>query len=113
MSALTKTLFALTITSGLALSVHLQSPAEAEACGCFVPPDPTVPIVQAGERILFGQENGVITAHIQVQYSGPAEEFGWLLPMPAIPEMELGSDELFDVMLPRPDVAVSHFAEPK
>lgn len=95
MSALTKTLFALTVTSGLALSVHLQSPAEAEACGCFVPPDPTVPIVQAGERILFGQENGIITAHIQVQYSGAAEEFGWLLPMPAIPEMELGSDELF------------------
>ncbi len=95
MSALTKSLLALTLTTSMAASLHMQAPQEAEACGCFVPPDPSVPIVQAGERILFAQENGVVTAHIQVQYSGPAEEFGWLLPMPSIPEMELGSDELF------------------
>lgn len=95
MTSLRKTLFALTLSSGIALAVSLVAPSEAEACGCFVPPDPTVPIVQAGERILFGQQNGEITLHVQVQYSGPAEEFGWLLPMPSIPDMELGSDELF------------------
>ena len=54
-----------------------------------------MPIVQAGENILFGVENGVVTAHIQVQYSGPATEFGWLLPLPSMPEMTLGTDELF------------------
>ena len=26
---------------------------DAEACGCFTPPDPSVPVVQAGERIVF------------------------------------------------------------
>ncbi len=82
--------------SGAALGAwHFQAPQEAEACGCFVPPDPTVPIVQAGERILFGMKDGEVTAHIQVQYSGAASDFGWLLPMPSVPEMELGSDELF------------------
>ncbi|MSP58992.1 MAG: DUF2330 domain-containing protein [Myxococcales bacterium] len=67
----------------------------AEACGCFTPPDPTVPVVQAGERILFGIENGQVTAHIQIQYAGSAGEFGWLLPLPSIPKLELGTDEVF------------------
>jgi MYXO-CTERM domain-containing protein len=90
-----KTLLAITLTGLVAGSFHFTAPNEAEACGCFVPPDPTVPIVQAGERILFGMQNGIVTSHVQVQYSGAAEEFGWLLPMPSIPEMELGTDELF------------------
>jgi MYXO-CTERM domain-containing protein len=90
-----KSLLAITLTTMVASAIHFTTPNEAEACGCFVPPDPSVPIVQAGERILFGMENGVVTSHVQVQYSGPAEEFGWLLPMPAVPEMELGTDELF------------------
>jgi hypothetical protein len=30
----------------------------ADACGCFTPPDPTVPLVQAGERILFAVDQG-------------------------------------------------------
>jgi MYXO-CTERM domain-containing protein len=67
----------------------------AHACGCFAPPDPTTPIVQAGERILFAMEDGVVTAHIQVQYEGDAAEFAWLVPMPAVPTLGLGTDELF------------------
>jgi hypothetical protein len=67
----------------------------AHACGCLAPPDPTTPIVQAGERILFAMQDGVVTAHIQVQYDGSAEEFAWLVPMPAVPTLALGTDELF------------------
>jgi Uncharacterized protein conserved in bacteria (DUF2330) len=71
-------------------------PHRAEACGCFTPPNPTVPVVQAGERILFAVANGQVTAHVQVQYSGASgQEFGWLLPLPAVPTLELGTDELF------------------
>lgn len=75
----------------------LLPPSEAEACGCFAPPDPSVPIVQAGERIVFSHEDGVVTAHIQIQYAGDAREFGWLLPLPAIPQkgLQLGVEELF------------------
>ena len=67
----------------------------AQACGCFAPPDPSVPIVQSGERILFAMEDGVVTSHIQIQYNGDAEEFAWLVPLPAVPTLELGTDELF------------------
>jgi len=69
---------------------------EAAACGCFTPPDPSVPVVQAGERILFSMDNGNVTAHIQIQYQGNAAEFGWLLPLPSVPTLELGVDELFN-----------------
>ena len=79
----------------LALPLLAVDSRDANACGCFTPPDPSVPIVQAGERILFAMENGVVTAHIQIQYAGDAKDFGWLLPLPSVPEMELGTDELF------------------
>jgi hypothetical protein len=68
---------------------------KAHACGCFAPPDPTVPLVQAGEQIAFAMDNGNVTAHIQISYAGPASDFGWLLPLPSEPTLELGSDELF------------------
>jgi hypothetical protein len=72
---------------------------QARACGCFAPPDPSVPVVQAGERILFSVDAGVITAHIQIQYAGNAAEFGWILPLPSIPTLELGTDELFTQLI--------------
>ncbi|MBL8917103.1 MAG: DUF2330 domain-containing protein [Archangium sp.] len=71
----------------------------AEACGCFTPPNPTVPVVQAGERILFAVKDGQVTAHIQVQFSGGDADFGWLLPLPSVPTLELGNDELFARLL--------------
>lgn len=76
----------------------LRAPV-ARACGCFTPPDPTVPIVQAGERIAFQVEDGVVTAHIQIQYSGEADEFGWLLPLPSVPTLDVGTDELFGQLI--------------
>src|SRR5262249_22691703 len=69
--------------------------ARAVACGCFTPPGPSQPVVQAGERILFALKDGVVTAHIQIQYAGDASDFGWLLPLPSVPDLELGTDELF------------------
>ncbi|MBX5483517.1 MAG: DUF2330 domain-containing protein [Myxococcaceae bacterium] len=81
----------------VAATVTLWS-APVDACGCFAPPDPTVPVVQAGERIIFATENGEVTAHIQISYDGPAAEFGWLLPLPSVPDLQLGSDEVFNVV---------------
>ncbi len=71
----------------------------AEACGCFLPPDPTVPVVQAGERIVFAIDQGQVVAHIQIQYAGAAGDFGWLLPLPSVPKLELGNDELFNQLI--------------
>lgn len=84
---------ALTLFCSLCVALYSQ---RTEACGCFTPPNPAVPVVQAGERILFAVQGGQVTAHVQVQYSGASgQEFGWLLPLPSVPALELGTDELF------------------
>ena len=88
----------LTLAGGIALGL-LANLHDAEACGCFTPPDPSVPVVQAGERIVFAMAEGQVTAHIQIQYEGNAQEFGWLLPLPNIPTLELGTDELFNQLI--------------
>ncbi|MCA9556234.1 MAG: DUF2330 domain-containing protein, partial [Myxococcales bacterium] len=71
------------------------APRLAEACGCFAPPTPAQPVVQAGERIVFAHEDGKVVAHIQIQYQGDAAEFAWLVPLPSVPELRLGSEEMF------------------
>ncbi len=102
---------AATAVLGLGVGAARQAPA----CGCFAPPDPTVPLVQAGERILFSTDGDTVTAVIQIQYSGAKTtgaagssggstssqgEFGWLLPLPAKPApMQLGTQEVFDQLI--------------
>ena len=83
--------------------LSLLGPAPAAACGCFAPPDVATPIVQAGEKILFVNRNGILEMHVQIQYSGKPGEFGWIVPLPALPRnrlgntgIDVGSIELFD-----------------
>ncbi|MBL8916050.1 MAG: DUF2330 domain-containing protein [Archangium sp.] len=71
----------------------------ADACGCFAPTTVVSPVVQAGERILFAVRDGKVIAHIQIQYVGDAQNFGWLLPLPSVPTMKAGSEELFERLL--------------
>ncbi len=91
-----KTISTILLTATVAVATWS---GRAEACGCFAPPDPTVPIVQAGERILFATSNGKVTAHIQIQYAGDAKDFGWLLPIPSVPTLKLGTEELFTQLI--------------
>ena len=66
----------------------------AEACGGFFCNN--TPIVQKGERVLFGVDKGHVTTHIQIFYEGEAEKFAWVLPIPAEPTVVgLSSDTLF------------------
>src|SRR5262249_62267014 len=51
---------ALALTGAVVSAALLLTPSDARACGCFAPPDPSVPIVQAGENIVFSHEDGVI-----------------------------------------------------
>src|SRR5947209_13888946 len=76
-----------------AVSGHTR---RAEACGCFAQPTVAQPVVQAGERILFAADQGMVTAYIQIKYQGSANQFGWLVPVPSVPTLELGTDEVFD-----------------
>lgn len=74
------------------------APRLAEACGCLAPPTPAQPVIQAGERIVFGVEDGRVVAHVQIQYEGDAEDFAWVVPLPSVPEVELGTAQLFDIL---------------
>jgi MYXO-CTERM domain-containing protein len=85
-------------TLGLALAL----PNTASACGGFFC-NPDEPVDQAGEDILFAVDpaNETVTVHVQIQYQGPAEEFAWVVPVPAAPEIDLSTDALFDALRSR------------
>jgi hypothetical protein len=89
----------ITLAAVGAAALAFTIPDRADACGCVAPPDPTVPLVQAGERIVFDHDGTHVTAHIQIQYDGAAGDFGWLVPVPAVPEFAVGTDELFTQLI--------------
>lgn len=88
-----KTSLSAGITLGLAL-VASAVPMGAKACGGFF--CQTIPINQAAEQIIFRQEPGRVTAMIRILYSGNAEDFSWVVPVPDTPEISIGSDITFN-----------------
>ncbi|HSH01548.1 MAG TPA: DUF2330 domain-containing protein [Anaerolineae bacterium] len=42
----------------------------------------TVPVSQQAERIIFSQGDGTVTSLIEIQYTGDAPDFSWILPLP-------------------------------
>ena len=83
--------------TSLALATTLLA-ADAFACGgCFSPPGPNL-VVQDAERILFARDpktgNTVVT--VEVRYSGPADDFAWVLPLPKKPKVGVSSSYVFD-----------------
>ncbi len=81
----------------IALAATVIAPPEASACGGLVcDGGGPAAVVQNAERIVFAKNpDGTTTAVVQIQYSGPTDQFGWLLPVPGIPEVGLGSDHVF------------------
>ena len=84
----------LSLPCALAAAVAL-APAESEACGgtfCDGNLPGSMPVNQTGETILFAIDSGFVEAHVQIQYDGgDADQFAWLVPVPEIPEIEVGS----------------------
>ena len=76
--------------------VDFTQRADCRACGGFC--NNNQPITQAAERIFFGLDEGRIHMHVRIQYDGPPDQFGWLLPVPADPtlEVKLSTEALFD-----------------
>ncbi len=73
----------------------LLSPERASACGGFFC-DSSQPVNQSAERIIFTHDaDGTVTAVIQIQYAGPAEEFAWVLPVAGSPEVNVSSNAAF------------------
>lgn len=90
------------LVAAMSVAATIAAPDTAHACGCFAPPDVSQPLLQAGEEILFVVDNGKVTMHVKIRYSGRAGDFGWLLPLPSVPinsqgmqGIDIGTDELF------------------
>jgi len=81
------------VVLGALFTAGLLAAPRAEACGGFF--CSRVPIDQAGERIVFGVRDNTVEAHIQIQYQGAAEKFSWVVPMPALPTLSVGSPLIF------------------
>lgn len=91
----------------------------AGACGGFF--CQAVPINQAAEQIIFRQDGTQITAVVLIQYIGEAEDFSWVVPVPAnldsTDKLATGSDVLMSQleMATRPqfDLAIEGEACPQ
>ncbi|HEY3237059.1 MAG TPA: DUF2330 domain-containing protein, partial [Polyangiaceae bacterium] len=88
------------VLAGLA-AVSAYGPAEASACGgTFCDSGPrAMPVDQTGENILFVMDGTSVEAHVQIQYQGDAARFAWIVPMPKVPDVTVGSQQLFANLL--------------
>ncbi len=86
----------LSMAFGATLATALTlTPNHADACGGFFC-DSAQPVNQQAERIIFHQgDDGSVTAVIQIQYQGEAEEFAWMLPVAGTPEVAVSSNAAF------------------
>ena len=76
-----------------ALFAAFTLPTQSFACGGFF--CQLVPINQAAEQIVFRQDGDQITAMIQIQFQGNADDFSWVVPVPSTPTFEVGSNTAF------------------
>lgn len=76
--------------------VGLQSQLpSAEACGGLFCQN--VPVDQQGERIIFTvNDDSTISAYVQINYTGSAPDFSWVVPVPGVPELDVAEVATFD-----------------
>jgi hypothetical protein len=80
----------------LALLALLAAPGSAAACAALFSPNANV--LQSGQSIVFtfDQAQRLVTAYVAVRYTGAAEDFAWVVPMPSNPEVDVTENELFE-----------------
>jgi hypothetical protein len=82
---------------GIAVGLLVVGAArESDACGGFFCNN-SQPVDQTGEKILFIVDEAAdrVTAHVQIQYSGASQDFSWVVPVSSVPEIDVGTDEVF------------------
>ncbi len=80
-------------TASLLFLLLMLGPIRVHACGGFF--CRIFPTNQVSERILFVAGEGEVTTHVQIQYTGKASDFAWILPMPSLPELSVSHNEIF------------------
>ncbi len=70
-----------------AMVAVLASTPSVFACGGFF--CTTTPVDQNAERIIFTQNgDGTVSAYVQIEYTGSAPDFSWILPLPEAIDVE-------------------------
>ena len=55
-----------------------------------------IPVDQAAERIIFTVDPEVVTAYVQINYTGSAPDFAWVVPVPSVPEVDVVEIDTFN-----------------
>jgi MYXO-CTERM domain-containing protein len=102
-----RTIVRSTIIALGALLAGALTPATAAACGGFFC-DQAQPVNQAAEGIIFAQnDDGTVTAVIQIKYQGPSKNFSWLLPISSVPKSDADIGVASDVAFQRLQAATN------
>jgi hypothetical protein len=75
--------------------VGLLSLSAVSACGGLFCQN--VPVDQQAERIIFAvNPDSTITAYVQINYTGSAPDFSWVVPVPSVPKVDVAEIATFD-----------------
>lgn len=89
---MSRTRYLLIMLSGLLLLISVVS---ASACGGLFCQN--IPVDQQAERIIFTVNNdNTITAYVQINYTGSAPDFSWVVPVPSVPKVDVAEKVTFD-----------------
>jgi hypothetical protein len=77
--------------------VALAAGSIASACGGLFCAN--IPVDQQAERIIFTvNSDETVSAYVQVNYTGSAPDFSWVVPVPNVPEVDVAEIATFDEM---------------
>ncbi len=69
--------------------------ATVSACGGLFCQN--IPVDQQAERIIFAvNDDGTMSAYVQINYTGSAPDFSWVVPVPNTPDVDVAEIALFD-----------------
>lgn len=75
--------------------IALFSTLSASACGGLFCQN--TPVDQQAERIIFAvNPDSTITAYVQINYTGSAPDFSWVVPVPSVPKVDVAEIATFD-----------------
>jgi hypothetical protein len=77
----------------LCLTILIFAPSSLACGGLFCQ---NIPVDQSAERIIFTVDPGQISAYVQINYTGDAPNFAWVVPVPSVPEVDVAEMSSFD-----------------
>ncbi len=81
----------------LALSLFLLVAVFSTVSACGGLFCQSTPVDQQAERIIFTvNDDGTISAYVQINYTGSAPDFSWVVPVPSVPQVDVAEIASFD-----------------